>query len=369
MDKLNSLRNSIDSIDKQLVQLFEERINIVKKIGDYKKENEVPIENKNREEYVIDKNSKYLKDKTLESYLKEFLQKIMDISKDVQKDDLLKLKEDNKIKVGFQGQKGSFSEAALNKYFQKVDKICVNSFEELFKAVESNKVDYGVVPIENSSTGGISEVYDLLKKYDVFIVGEVSLKVQHNLLGVKDSLLDNIKEVYSHPQALEQSKEFLKKYPNIKLVSYKNTASSAHLISMKKDKTVAAIASINAAKMYNLQVLKKDIHHNQNNHTRFIVIKNKLDINEKANKISMLIDTNHEAGELFNILKYFANNKINMLKIESRPILNKSWEYSFYIDIEGNIQDHSVIKAIEAIKESGNYFKLIGNYISHCIKG
>ncbi|PAB59839.1 chorismate mutase [Anaeromicrobium sediminis] len=366
MDKLDLLRCEIDSVDKELVKLFERRMEIVTEIGKFKEETNMPILNKSREEEVLKKNASYLKDEELVGPMKEFFKKVMEISRDVQRERMLNrvIDKKSKIKVGFQGQSGSFSEAALNEYFTDVESMNVETFEDVFVSLHSNHIDYGVLPIENSSTGGISEVYDLLKKYNGYIIGEVCLKVKHNLLGVEGSSIELLEEIYSHPQALEQSKEFLKKYPHIKLIPYKNTAISAKYIMEQKDVKKGAVASVNAAEIYNLKVLKENIHHNHNNYTRFVIIGKNPEICENANKVSVLVNTNHEAGALFNVLRYFADNDISMLKIESRPIIGRSWEYFFYIDFQGNIHDEHVKKAIKLIEDNANYFKLMGNYIS-----
>jgi chorismate mutase/prephenate dehydratase len=366
MDKLDLLRCEIDKVDKELVKLFERRMEIVTEIGKFKEETNMPILNKAREEDVLNKNASYLEDENLVGPMKEFFKKVMEISREVQREGMLNRVIDKKakVKVGFQGEPGSFSEAALNEYFTDVESMNVETFDDVFVNLRSSHIDYGVLPIENSSTGGILEVYDLLKKYNGYIVGEVCLKVKHNLLGVKGSSIDLLEEIYSHPQALEQSKEFLKKYPHIKLIPYKNTAISAKYIMEQRDVKKGAVASANAAKIYNLEVLKDNIHHNHENYTRFVIIGKNPEICERANKVRVLLNTNHEPGALFNVLRYFADNGISMLKIESRPILGRSWEYFFYIDFEGNIQDNHVKKAIKLIEENSNYFKLIGNYIS-----
>ena len=267
------------------------------------------------------------------------------------------------INTGFQGIKGSFSEEALYKYFNKTDIKAINykNFEDVFIAIENNQIKYGVLPIENSWTGAITNVYDLLNKYNCFITGEVFLKPVQNLLGTADSSIDTIKEVYSHPQGFEQSTNFLNKY-SWKLSPYYNTALSAKYIKELNDKSVAAIASKKAAQLYNLKILQENINDTDLNTTRFVVIGKTLEVNSDCDKISILLSTKHKAGALYNLLKYFAENNINMLKIESRPIKHTPWEYYFYIDLEGNIHDDTVKKAIEQIKHDCHYFRILGNY-------
>ncbi|MFD3157666.1 prephenate dehydratase [Haloimpatiens sp. FM7330] len=268
-----------------------------------------------------------------------------------------------KVIVGFQGVKGSFSEQALIEYFGKdVAAKNVSDFEDVFLALENNEIDYGVLPIENSSTGAITEVYDLLRQYGFYIVGEKCVKVEHNLIGIKGTKLEDITEVYSHSQAFGQSKEFLKTYVDWKLIPYKNTAMSAKLIKDENQKEKAAVASRRAAELYGLEIIASNINFNKKNYTRFIVIGKNLDLNDEVNKISVVVSTPHKAGELYGILRHFAEHDLNMLKIESRPIIDRSWEYFFYIDFEGNLNEKVVEDAIKLIEKNSSFFQLLGNY-------
>jgi chorismate mutase/prephenate dehydratase len=266
------------------------------------------------------------------------------------------------LKVGFQGVKGAFSEQALYNFFQeKVEIVAVKTFEDICLSLDNNLIEYGVLPIENSSTGAITDVYDLINKYDCYIVGETHVKVNHNLMGINGCNLEDIKEVYSHPQAFEQSKDFLKNY-NWKLVPYYNTAKSAEYIMKKNSKNIAAIGSTKAAQIYNLNILASNINSNNQNTTRFIILGKKLETNPQCNKISVVLSTEHRAGALYNVLKHFAENNINMLKIESRPIGHTPWEYNFYIDFEGNIENEIIKKALLHMEKDCHHFKILGNY-------
>lgn len=266
------------------------------------------------------------------------------------------------ITVGFQGVAGSFSEQALFNYFPNdIDTMNFEQFEDVFIGLKNGDIHYGVLPIENSSTGAITTVYDLLNQYDCHIVGESYVMPIQNLLGIKGTKLEDIKEVYSHPQGFEQSKTFLSKY-NWRLIPYYNTAKSAEYIMQENKTNIAAIASKIAAQIYGLDIIVENINCNQQNTTRFIIIGQSLKVNHLCNKVSVVFSTQHEAGALYNILKHFANNNINMLKIESRPVKHTPWEYYFYIDFEGNIEDTAIINTIEQIKLDCQYFKLLGNY-------
>ena len=221
-----------------------------------------------------------------------------------------------KIKVGFQGVSGSFSEEALFLYFRvNFQTVAVSEFEDIFNGIRFGDFDYGIVPLENSSTGAITHVYDLLNQNDAYIVGETCLRVKQHLLALPETTMDDIKEVYSHPQGFEQSRPFLKQFPSWQLISHYNTAKSAELVMKTQDKTMAAIASSRAAELYGLNILREGINTNSTNTTRFIILSKNLNIQEQSNKISIVLATKHTAGSLFKVLKHFAENNINRLNI------------------------------------------------------
>lgn len=382
---LGKIRDEIDEIDRELVRLFELRMDTVINVAKYKEKNNQPVLDKSREVLVIEKAKSFLKDEHYNQPIEEFFENLMAISRKLQaqlifsgireenpKEEILGQVEVSKstsdlekdhIKVCYQGVPGAFSESALISYFgEDTKRMNVEDFEDVFKALKDEKCDYGILPIENSSTGGVSEVSDLLRKYGLYIVAEKSIKIEQNLLGLKDASLGDIKEVYSHPQGLGQSSEFLKSNKNMVAMPYRNTAESAKLISETKDKSKGAIASTRAAELYGLKILAENINNNHNNHTRFIVIGKDLEVTDESNKISIVFSAPHRPGALYSALSHFAENSMNMLRIESRPIAEKSWEYFFYIDLEGNINDDRVKYVIEKIKENSMYFKLLGNY-------
>lgn len=275
------------------------------------------------------------------------------------------------MKVGYQGVKGSYSEQALKKYFSELDEKyesfsdiyekSVDKFEDVFKGVVAGNFRYGVLPIENSSTGAIFDVYDLLKVYKCKIVGETYISVRHHLMGIKGSTIEDIKEVYSHPQGFEQSKGYLARFEGWKLIPYYNTAMSAAYVANNQDKRLGAIASSRAAEIYDLEVLAEEINCSNYNTTRFVIIALE-EQPTKGEKISLIFSTKHQAGALFDALRYLAEEKINMVKIESRPIKDRPFEYLFYIDFEGDLEDNNIRRAIKKMKENCSYFKLLGNY-------
>ena len=371
MDLLESYRSEIDNIDKEMTLLFENRMNLSKKISDYKKNNNMQIYQSEREELVIAKNISYLKNKEYESFLRSYYMNLMNLSRLIQSKEInsdydsekvIKYPKEN-LKVGYQGVIGSFSEEAMHKHFSSIKNTKnYETFEELFIALKNEEIDYAIAPIENSSTGGISKVYDLLKIYDFYIVGEECIKINQHLIGVKGATINDIQEVYSHPQGFEQSAESLKRYENIKLIPYLNTAISAKLVSDLNDKTKAAIASERAAKIYNLDIIDSNINDNKDNYTKFVIIGRNFEVGNACDKSSIIFSTEHESGELYRLLKYFADYNINLTKIESRPNKHIPWQYLFYVDFEGSIKEEKIKRAIANIENESKYFKFLGSY-------
>lgn len=265
--------------------------------------------------------------------------------------------------VAYQGIPGSFSYQAARMYFKDdVQLISESSFDNVFMLLEQGDVDLGILPVENSSIGIISRVYDLLSEYDMYIMGELYLEVEHNLLALPGARLEDIEEVYSHPQAIEQCNKFLSQHPGWKVIPFFDTAKSAKWIREKGQPAYGAIASVEAAQLYKLEILSSDIHDNPLNYTRFVVIAREGHVDSSYNKISLNISLSHRPGSLYKVVEQFAKNDLNMLNIQSRPIVTKPFEYMFYIDFEGNLEDESVKKTIEGIKHHCSSFKVIGNY-------
>jgi chorismate mutase / prephenate dehydratase len=369
---IDYLRQQINEIDKKLIELFIQRMEVVNNVALYKKENSAPLVDKAREEEIIKKHLIKATSVVQELQLIEFLESLMDISKKAQMKILnntnYNIKKNEPVQmctVGFQGVKGSYSHQALMECFDEeiIESKCYLSFKDVFEGLRSDEIKYGILPIENSSTGGIAEVYDLLGEYNFYIVGEKSIKVEHNLLGLPGADISKIEEVYSHTQGFLQCSQFFENYPQWRLIPYFNTAKSAEYIQKEKVTSKACVASTSAAELYGLNIIKDNISNSNKNYTRFIIISKDMKLEPKCDKISIVITLHHKTGTLFNILKHFAENDTNMLKIESRPILGKSWQYFFYIDFNGNLNNDNTAKVIKNIMEESIYFKLLGNYI------
>ena len=372
MELLEDYRVEIDKIDREITQLLEKRMNVAKAISKYKMENNMQIFHPDREKMVIEKNKGYLENKEYEELVESFYDNLMYLSRLVQQKEIYP---ENKIYtkpykndrenlvVGYQGVAGSFGNEAMLKYFKNIKEAkSYEKFEEVFNAVESGEIEYGILPVENSSTGGIGTVEDLLKEYNLYIVGEECIKISQNLVGIKGATVDDIKEVYSHPQGFEQSTKFFDKHKNYNLIPYSNTAISAKLVSDLKDKSKAAIASERAAKLYDLKIIKKDVNDLKNNYTRFIVIGRDLECDETCDKVSILFSVEDTSGGLYNLIRDIKEFGLNMSKIESRPNRNNPWNYIFFVDFDGNLFDENIKQAVNVIARNSKYFKLLGCY-------
>ncbi len=266
--------------------------------------------------------------------------------------------------IAFQGEHGAYSEIASLKYFGDKVKLSPSfSIDLVFNKVKTGKADFGVVPVENSSFGSIFETYDYLSKYDLFITGELNLQVNHYLLAEKKYKLDEIKKVYSHPQALGQSSEFLKTLKNAKIHPAYDTAGSAIISGPEKGEPVAIVASKNAAAIYGLKILKANIQNNKENYTRFLVISKKSNKQKIASpKSSICFELQNVPGSLFKALSIFALRDINLAKIESRPIPQKPFQYVFYVDLYADLSEQKIKNAINHLEEIAVSVKKFGAY-------
>lgn len=269
-------------------------------------------------------------------------------------------------KVAFQGERGAYGEMATLQYFPDAKLVPLKSFQDVFDAANSNEVEYIVVPVENSIEGSINEIYDILLKAKMSVMGEVYQRVIHCLITNRN--MKAIRHVYSHPQALAQCRGYLQK-KGLKPVPTYDTAGAVKMIKENKMLDSAAIASKRAAELYDMQILDEAIEDRRNNYTRFLVLspkKNKKggkgDLHDSAHKTSIIFSVRHVPGALFGILGEFAKRKINLTKIESRPTKETPWEYNFYVDFEGHFQNKAVHEALMSIKPKTSYMKILGSY-------
>lgn len=357
---LEQSRMKIDQIDREITRLFEERLQAASEVAAYKKEHGLPIFDSKREKQVLDKNVEYLQDSALEDQLRSFYQSLMDITKSYEKDLLL---ED--IPVGYQGVEGSFSSLAVIKFFENTPRVIrkpYHTFSDIFEALKNQEIKYGVVPIDNSSAGSVSANYDLLNENDCYILGETQIAAEQMLLVVPGTKLEDIEQVYSHQQGLAQTSIYLDSHPNWEQVYYGNTAVCAKYVSEMQNPKIAAIASREAAELYGLEILDDVITNSKKNFTRFLKIGLHPEQNDFCTKITVVFAVRHAAGSLYHALQTISENGVNMLRLESRPIPERPWEYLFYLDLEGNITNPVVINALEKLQEYTVYYKYLGNY-------
>ena len=371
---LKNIRQNIDRIDKQLLLLFKERMNYSIQVATYKKEHHLPIFNSEREKEILDK---------VETDGGEFgyqarvlFADIMELSKGIQYDiigaenplrKILANAQDTVIKgknlkIALQGIEGANSHEATNRLFPECQPILYKSFEKVFKAVENGEADYGVLPVENSSAGSVSAVYDLILKYRFYIVEALNLPIDHCLCGLRQSEPEDIEQVWSHPQALSQCSDFISEH-NLKTVNCTNTAVAAKNIAQEKRLNCAAICTEKACKEYGLKILAKSCQNYKNNSTRFIVISKQLIIPQNSDKISLCFSLPHSKGALYTVLGRFNANGLNITKLESRPRDNGTpFEYLFYLDFDGNTGSKNVMNMLCALSEELPEFSFLGNY-------
>lgn len=372
---LGQLRDEIDGIDKEIVELYEKRMEICSKVAEYKIETGKKVFDKTREEEKIRK-VKSLTHNAFNSHgIEELFEQIMSMSRKLQYQllaehgSLGKLPfigvdelEKTKARVVFQGAEGAYSQAAMAQYFgDEINSFHVDTFREAMSAIDEGSADFAVLPIENSTAGIVSEIYDLLVEFENYIVGEQIIKIEHCLLGLPGTDPEQIQRVYSHPQSLMQSARFLSDY-GWQQISMQNNAFAAQKVKNDGDKTQAAIASEYAGKIYGLEVLKKGINQSDTNSTRFIIVTNQKIFLKDAKKISICFEVPHQSGSLYHMLSHFIYNNLNMCKIESRPIEDRNWEYRFFIDFEGNLADSAVKNALRGLRDEARNMKILGNY-------
>lgn len=353
MSLLDDARKRINEVDAQMADLFEQRMQAVEDVIRYKVEHQMDVLDTGREKDVLKRNMGLIKqDKYKDSYL-AFMEDMLKISKNYQKSVIYH------DTVGYQGVQGAFSHIASEKVFPYRKKRNFASFEDVFQAVCQNEIAYGVIPFENSFTGEVGEVLDLLLRYDVYIQQIYDLKISQNLLGVKGATLQDIKQVYSKDQAIYQSKQFLEGR-GYELIPYPNTALAAEYVAKQNDKTKAAIAAKENAELYGLDILAEDINTSEQNTTRFIIIGKKLV--KEGNRFSMIFTAKHEAGALVKAMEVISKHGFNMESIKSRSIKNKPWAYYFYVEIDGNLQDTKVVELLMEMNEVCEDVKLLGAY-------
>jgi chorismate mutase/prephenate dehydratase len=349
---LEELRGKIDETDTNIVKLIAERIRIAQEIGEEKKKRGKQIDDKEREKGVLENIKSLARD---ENISQEVIERIY-------REIVTACKRTQGKEVAFQGEVGAYSEEAAFQFFGS--SIITNpreSLDDVFKVVEQDDVQFGIVPVENSLEGSISRVYDLLLDSSLKVCGEIELRVSHCLIASPEARLDLIKRVYSHPQALAQCKTFLK-HLGCELIPTYDTAGSVKMIKEKGITDGGAIASARAAEIYEMKIIASEIEDAPNNFTRFFILSKEDSPPSGNDKTSIVFSVKHKPRALSEFLKEFAARNINLTKIESRPTRQKPWEYNFYLDFEGHREDKVPREVLENLDRTSLFLKILGSY-------
>lgn len=375
---MDDYRSRIDAIDKEIVEKLEERMRTVEDIAHYKKENNLPVLDALREREKIDQITD-LASEDMASYTRILYNTIMEMSKDHQRKTTQT--ESSVVKsikraladtpqvfparstVACQGVAGAYSQEACEKLFKMPKIMYVKNFNGVFAAIDQGLCQYGILPVENSTAGSVNQIYDLMMKYNFYIVKSVKLKINHSLLAKKGTDMASIKEIFSHEQAILQCDDYLKHFPHAKITVCENTAEAAKMVAESDRNDVAALASYACGQLYGLECLQESVQDNGNNYTRFICISKKLEIYPGADKTSLMLTVSHQPGSLYNVLARFNALGIQLFKLESRPIPERDFDYMFYFDIVSEVYSEEFVRLINQLEEMTQECKYLGSYM------
>lgn len=374
---LEKLRTEIDKVDNQIAELYVKRMELSREVGITKELQRIPLENTLREKEIISRVTATMPDE-IKLYGKQVYETLFSTSKAYQSRLVNSTSETKTMvekalknglvsfpincSVACQGVPGAYSQQAVEKMVEIPNTMFMKDWDSVFNAVEKGLCKFGVLPIENSSVGSVDTVYDLISKHNCYIVRCAKIRIQHYLLAKKGTKLEDIKEIFSHEQAIGQCSIFLKKIPNVKITVVNNTAVAAKTV-MESDRTdVACICSRECAGIYGLSVVEPNIHDNENNYTRFIAIAKQLEIYEGANKISITVNLAHEPGSLNKMLNRFSTLGLNLTKLESRPIGSSQFEFNFYFDFDADITRPEVQNLVAELDNTCDRFVFLGAY-------
>ena len=374
---INELRNEIDNVDEKLVALFVERMNLSAKIADYKKEHRLPIYVPSREREKLQTVAQ-LAGEDMSNYTRVLYSMLFELSRSYQNrrnilstplhdtimdsiENTPKLFPQNAI-VACQGAEGAYAQIACEKMFKSPFIMYFKNFEGIFNAIDKGLCQYGILPLENSTAGSVKKVYDLMIHHNFSIVRTFRLKIDHNLLANPGTKLSDVKEIYSHEQAINQCSDFLNTVAGVKIIPVENTAVAAQMVSASGRTDVAAISSRNCQELYNLTCLAESIQDKGNNRTRFICISKKLEIYPGADKTSIMMVLSHKPGALYKVLARMYALGINVTKLESRPIPDRDFEFMFYFDLETSVYSEEFVQLMCELDDMCEEFKYLGSY-------
>ena len=375
--ELKDIRNEIDSIDRELVDLFCKRMDLAGKVAAYKTENNLPVYAPSREREIL-RNVAQMAGPDYGNYTRVLYSMLFELSRSYQSkctgtlsslnhqisnaiEQTPKLFPRNPM-VACQGVEGAYSQIACEKIFREPFIMYFKNFEGVFQAIDQGMCQYGILPIENSTAGSVNKVYDLMIQHSFSIIRTFRLKVDHNLLVKPGTKLEDIREIYSHEQAIHQCSAMLQELKGITVIPVSNTAVAAQMVAQSQRRDVAAISSRTCAELYGLSVLKSSIQDNGNNHTRFICISKNLEIYPGADRTSIMMILNHKPGALYRVLARIYTLGINVTKLESRPLPDREFEFMFYFDLETSVYSEEFIQLICELDDLCEEFKYLGSY-------
>lgn len=375
--ELAELRQEIDRIDEQMVELFQRRMEISGQVASYKREHSLPVMDKTRERTILTRVTA-LASEPMEGYTRLLYSMIFDMSRSYQISlnakhgkledaiaEAIANTDEQFPKKGFvacQGVEGAYSQMACDRLFPMANLMYFRTFEGVFQAVEKGLCHFGVLPIENSSYGSVNNVYDLMRHYKFSIVRSIKLHIDHNLMAKPGVALKDIKEVFSHEQAIGQCSKFLSAHPEIKVTVCENTAAAAKLVAESERSDIAALSSHNCAALYGLEVLDGQVQNSENNYTRFICITKDLAIYPGSTHISLMFSIPHRPGALYEMIAQFSALGLNLTKLESRPIPGRDFEFMFYFDLEASVWAPEVVKLLGELSAANEQFVFLGSY-------
>ena len=377
MEELKDLREKIDAIDQQMVDLFKQRMEVSKEVAAYKRANGLPTLDAGRERALLGKVGEQageeLADYTQSVYrtilaagrsyqnacsgvpskVYETIRKALDTTPDLFP---------QRAMVACQGVEGAYSQIACDSIFKAPTILYFNTFEHVFKAVESGMCQYGVLPIENSTAGSVNAIYDLMTKHNFSIVRSARLKVNHNLLTKHGVKKEEIKEIFSHQQAISQCASYLSTLKGVKVTVVENTALAAQMVAQSDRRDVAALSSRFCGELYGLNLLEQNVQDQDNNYTRFICISKNPEIYPGADRTSLMMTLPHKPGSLYNVLSKFYALGINLRKLESRPLPDREFEFMFYFDLECSVYAPEMERIFRDLEEESEHFRYLGTY-------
>ena len=358
VNKLEEARRIINEVDAQMAELFVKRMKAAEMVYEHKKEFGLPIYDQKREEAVIEKNAALVEDETIKDYYIDYLKSVMQVSRAYQH------RMQSGLKVAYSGVEGAFAHIAAGRIFPKANRVSHSDFKAAYNAVVNSECDVAVLPIENSYAGEVGQTLDLIFSGPLHVNGIYELEIRQNLLGIPEATVEDIKKVISHPQALSQSHEYIK-MRGFEAEEANNTALAAKFVADAKDKTVGAIASVETAQLYGLKVIEANINKSSENTTRFVVLSKVCAETPVLSNTVLMLTVKHEVGSLANAINIIGQHGYNMTALRSRPMKKHSWQYYFYIEIDGTVNSENGQKMLGELSKVCDKLKVAGTFAPH----